>query len=460
RNDNSKKEHQDSNIELNTTEPLLTPSSHLSEGEMEKLIKHLQDRYQSMSYIKPLPWGEKILIDELYTDTVCNVTYPNRPTETKTSTSLLDPTVSQEIKRALFIADIGHGKTTLRQYLACQWSKKKPNKQEKELLFILPLTGIDINTCIGEQLQKTLPADMNISHEQLCDIILKRKCHLLLDGLDEISQQEKTSSTHVVSPGDISLKRLLNESMLNQYPHLRLWVTSRKIDQSKCIIGKPYVEVEILGFNVDGIKTYVHKTLDYYKRLKPCEKRIIYKDGLIDSSEAPKNKEANEENDEDIIKNTISTLEQNDLLQIFKDTPLFIVMFIHIIVSKLLTINGAINELNINKMSSLVSSIITCLDRRFLEKQGNETKLTELLPLRNKLAKASLNYDLEIGESITNFDLNEARLQAHEIEMAQSVGYIKPIKALHSVGVLKSDYNVFSHDYIQEFVLQYIVSEI
>ncbi|XP_071841755.1 uncharacterized protein [Apostichopus japonicus] len=460
RTDNSQKENQENNFELNSTKPLLKHSSHLSKGEMEKLIKHLQDRYQSMSYIKPLPWGEKVLIDELYTDTVCNVTYPNRPTETKTSKSLLDPKVSQKIKRALFIADIGHGKTTLRQYLACQWSKKKLNDKKKEMLFILPLTGIDINAGIGEQLHKTLPEDVNISREQLCDIILERKCHLLLDGLDEISQQENTSSTHVVSAGDISLKRLLNESMLNQYPHLRLWVTSRKIDQSKYIIGKPYVEVEILGFNADEIKKYVGKTLEYYKRLKPCEKRIIYKDGLNNSSGVPKYNETSEKNYSKKIEKTISTVDQNDLVQIFRGTPMFIVMFIHIIMSKLLQINGAINELNMNKMSSLVSSIITCLDRRFLEKQGNETMLSKLLPLRMKLAKASLNYDLEIGESIINFDLKKARLKANELEMAQSIGYIKPIKALHSVGVSKSDYNVFSHDYIQEFcIADYIVSE-
>ncbi|XP_071841750.1 uncharacterized protein [Apostichopus japonicus] len=456
RNDNSKKEHQDSNIELNATEPLLTHSSPLPEGEMEKLIKHLQDRYQSMSYIKPLPWGEKVLIDELYTETNCNVSFPKSPTVTKTSTSLLDPTVSQQIKRALFIADIGHGKTTLRQYLACQWTKKELKEQKKEILFILPLTGIDINTGIGEQLHKTLPGDTNISREQVCDIILKRKCHLLLDGLDEISQHENTSPG--VSPGDISIKRLLNESMLNQYPHLRLWVTSRKIDQSKCIYGKPYVEVEILGFNVDGIETYVRKTLEYYKRLKPYKKIIIHQDGSNDSSNSlPKNKETNKENDAEIIHKTISTLDQSDLVQIFKDTPMFIVMFIHIIMSKLLQINGAIYELNINKMSSLVSSVITCLDRRFMEKPGNKAKLTELRLVRMKLAKASLNYDLDKGESIKNSDLKEARLQAHELEMAQSVGYIKPFKALHSVGVSKSDNIVFSHDYIQElFIAEYI----
>ncbi|PIK60726.1 hypothetical protein BSL78_02349 [Apostichopus japonicus] len=458
RTGNSKKEYQEHDIGLNATEPLLTHASHLSEGEMEKLIKHLQDRYQSMSYIKPLPWGEKVLIDELYTETICNVTYPKSPTVTKTSKSLFDPKVSQEIKRALFIADIGHGKTTLRQYLACEWSKKELKEQKKEMLLILPLTRIDINTGIGEQLHKTLPGDMNITREQLCDIILKRKCHLLLDGLDEINQQEKTSDTDNVSPGDISLKRLLNESMLNQYPHLRLWVTSRKIDQSNCIYEKPYVEVEILGFNADEIKTYVRKTLNYYKRLNQREKKI--KNGLSDSSDVPKDKETNDEKDSKIIEKTISTLDQNDLVQNFKDTPLFIVMFIHIIMSKLLKINGAINELNMNKMSSLVSSIITCLDRRFLEKQGNENMSRELQPLRMKLAKASLNDDLDINEWIKNFDLNEACLKAHELAMAQSVGYIKPIKALHSVGVSKSDYNVFSHDYIQElFIAEYIVSE-
>ncbi|PIK42127.1 hypothetical protein BSL78_21036 [Apostichopus japonicus] len=460
RTDNSKEEYQEDNIELNATEPLLEHSSHLSEGEMETLIKHLQDRYQSMSYIKPVPWGEKVLIDELYTETICNVTYQNSTTETKTSKSLLDPKVSQELKRALFIADIGHGKTILCQYLACQWTKKELKEQKKEILFILPLTIIDINAGIGEQLHKTLTGDMNISREQLCDIILKRKCHLLLDGLDEISQQEKTISTHVVSPGDISLKRLLNESMLNQYPHLRLWVTSRNIDQSKCIYGKPYVEVEILGFNADEIKTYVRKTLDYYKKLQPCEKRIIHKVGLNDSSAVPKEKETSEENDEEIIKKTISTLDQNDLVQIFRDTPMFIVMFIHIIMSKLLTINGAIKELNINKMSSLVSSILTCLDRRFLEKQGNEKLSRELRPLRMKFAKASLNYELDFGESIQNFDLDETRLQAHEIEMAQSLGYTKSMKASQRVGVSKSDYNVFSDEYIQEFcIAEYIVSK-
>ncbi|PIK41277.1 hypothetical protein BSL78_21872 [Apostichopus japonicus] len=85
--------------------------------------------------------------------------------------------------------------------------------------------------------------------------------------------------------------------------------------------------------------------------------------------------------------------------------------------------------------------------------------LRELLPLRMKLAKASLNYDFDIGESIENSDLKEARLQDHDIEMAQSIGYIKPIKTLHSIFMSKSD-NVFSHEYIQElFIAEYIVSK-
>ncbi|XP_071841779.1 uncharacterized protein [Apostichopus japonicus] len=456
RNDNSKKERQESDIQLRDTEPLVTQSSPLSEVQMDKLMNHLRDRYQSMSYIKPLPWGEKVLIDELYTETICNVTYDSSPTKTKTSKSLLDPKVSKQIKRALFIADIGHGKTSLRQYLACQWSKKKLKEKKKDTLFILPLTGVDITAGIGEQLHKTFPEDMNISREQLCDIILKGKCHLLLDGLDEISQQENTSSTHVVSPGDIPIKRLLNESMLNQYPHLRLWVTSHKIDQSKCIYKQPYVKVEILGFNTNEIKTYVGKTLEYYKRITPT--KTLHNDDLTDASRSKPKKQGIDEIYADLKEKTIHTLNQNDLVKDFKDTPLFIVMFIHIVVSKLLKINGAINELNINKMSSLVTSVISCLDRRFLEKPGNEAMLSEIQPLRMKLAKASLNYD--ISQSIVNFDLNEASLEAHEIEMAQSIGYIKPIKGLKKVGVSKSDYNVFSHDYIQEVcIAEYIVSE-
>ncbi|PIK51598.1 hypothetical protein BSL78_11522 [Apostichopus japonicus] len=458
RNDNSKKEHQESDTELSAIEPLLTHSSPLSEEQMDKLMNYLQDRYQSMSYIKPVPWGEKVLIDELYTETICHVTDRNRPTETKTSNFLLDPTVSPEIKRALFIADIGHGKTTLRQYLACQWSKKELNEKKKEMLFILPMTGIDINAGIGEQLHNTLPEDMNISCEQLCDIILKRKCHLLLDRLDEISQQENTSSTHVVSPGDISIKRLLSESMLSQNQHFRLWVTSRKMDQSKCIYEQPYVKVEILGFNIDEIKTYVGKTLDYYKRIKPCETKTLHNNDLTDASRSKPKEQSTDETNGDLLEKAIYILNQNDLVTAFKDTPLLIVTCIHIIVSKLLQINGAIYELNINKMSSLVSSVITCLDRRFLEKPGNETMISELQPLRMKLAKASLNY--YISGSIKNLDLNGARLQAHEIEMAQSIGYIKPIKALQNVDESKPDYNVFSHDYIQDFfIAEYIVSE-
>ncbi|XP_071841775.1 uncharacterized protein [Apostichopus japonicus] len=455
RKDNSKNEHQGNDTELSATEPLLTHSSPLSEEQMDKLMNHLQYQYLSMSYIKPVPWGKKVLIDELYAEAIFNVTYPESPTEIKTSNSLLDPKYSQNIKRALFIADIGHGKTTLCQYLACQWSKKELNEKKKEMLFILPLTGIDINAGIGKQLHETLPGDVNIPIEQLCDIILKRKCHLLLDGLDEISQHENTPPD--VSPSDISLKRLLNESNLNQYPDLRLWVTSRKIDQSKCIYEHVYVKVEMLGFNTEEIETYVGKTIEYYKRIKPCQTKTLHNDCLANAARSKQKEQGKDEIYADLREKTIYTLNQNDLVTDFKDTPLFIVMFIHIIVSKLLNIKVSFFELNINKMSSLVSSVITCLDRSFLEKHGNEAILSALPPLRMELAKASLNYD--INESIKNFDLNETRLQAHRIEMAKSIGYIKPIKSLQNVGVSQCDYNMFSHDYIQEFcIAEYIVS--
>ncbi|XP_071842661.1 uncharacterized protein [Apostichopus japonicus] len=411
------------NLELESNNPLI--EQHIENEEaLINLLGQLQCRYQGMTYIKSFTWGASIPIHELYTGIKCHISDFTSTKCSITSTSLSNSTVIDN-KRVLLIADIGQGKTALCKYMASQWLNKTQEEQKEDILFILPLNDIDISRGIGRNVHNLLSLD--ITYEVLCDIIRTRKCHLLLDGLKNQSQ----GNTKYKENKDL-IQRLFGNAMWNQYPHLRLWVTSRYVDEQNCVCKEPYTKVTLSGFDDEQIDEYIVKTVSYYKRLSGSP---------TDSSM-------------ECLQNKVrSIFDQNNILSGFKTTVMLTVLFINIITSQLLGVKGPFQEVNLNKLTPLVRSVIAHFNQTFADNSDGslDTCKEKLTSVRVKLGK-------ELFDSNLAAPLEKRDISNEWIQICQSVGYIK-----HNKRRLKynssANVNQF-YDYVQEFcVAEYIVSD-
>lgn len=381
-----------------------------------------------MTYIRPLGWGEDTSIHELYTGTMCHILDLNNDECNITSTSLSKSNFLDN-KRVLLIADIGQGKTALCKYMASQWLNKTKEEQKEEILFILQLNDIDITVGIGRNLHNLL--SLEITYEELCYIIRTRKCHILLDGLNNISQGNTKCKEKEDLIGDIPVRRLFSDAMWNQYPHLKLWVTSRYVDEWNCIFKKPYTKVTLSGFDDKQIDEYVVKTVSYYKRL----------------STSP-----NDASREFLQNNVRSIFDQINSVNGFKTTIMLTVLFIHIITSQLLGVKRNFQEVNLNKLSPLVYSVIAYFNQRFADNSDDalETCKEKLASVRVKLGKHLFDSDLvaPLEKTDTNKDW---------IQICQSAGYINHNKRRLKEKSPANANNYF--DYVEEYcVAEYISS--
>lgn len=100
----------------------------ITENYIEELIAHLEDKYRTMGYIRPLPWGQDFPVGKVYIDRQCQVTIKGITSSANLSSILKKNT---DMERVLVIAEIGYGKTTFQQYQAYLWLAK--NKQQNRM---------------------------------------------------------------------------------------------------------------------------------------------------------------------------------------------------------------------------------------------------------------------------------------------------------------------------------------
>ncbi|PIK34791.1 hypothetical protein BSL78_28383 [Apostichopus japonicus] len=268
--DNTNRRHND-NVEVElTTKPLLNVEGENTENttiskDLEKMTDHLiqclKDEYNTLSFIKPLPWGREIHIKHVYTASSFDVITPKESCSVS-STEFLESSDQDTMKRVIFIAALGHGKSTLQQYLAWKWSEKSKESKNERLLFFLHAKGIDINKGIAEALYSKLPADLQqiLRVEDLAYILTNRKCRIVIDGLDEIAPNtEEKEKYNVLTPGDIQIRGLLQNSNLDDYRDMQLWVTSRELDNDNAHFFPPFTEIHMRALTTQQLENYVEK---------------------------------------------------------------------------------------------------------------------------------------------------------------------------------------------------------
>ncbi|XP_071819839.1 uncharacterized protein [Apostichopus japonicus] len=398
-----------------------------------KLIRYLGDQYSKMGLLTPLPFGKKIHIKRLYTPTTFEVTEQGGKWYTVDSDEFLKPTKLDLIKRALFKIELGNGKTTLQKYLAWKWSTKTEEQKKKKLLLFLEVQ--DVNMGLAEALHQTLPTDLDINKDDFLQLLKTDDCQIVLYGLETISDQTKdTKKQEKPIDGDIQIKRVLAGPIDEEYPNLQFLVTTNELNNAVPCFTKPYTEIQMNNFNTEQLHNYIKKVCNIYN---------------------PSNS-INSESRQDKVAMVERHLNDNDLIKIFRDCPLFLGMFIHILSSD--GKYSAKYEININKFSSLVDFCVSFLVLKYRQTQNANVSHLRLKMIERTLGKVSLN-DREKITSTWELNELETLVGKNDLYVAVQIGFLK----LTSGNITNARYNTlnnvtFFHPCVQDFLIaEYIV---
>ncbi|KAJ8035472.1 hypothetical protein HOLleu_22715 [Holothuria leucospilota] len=407
---------------------------------------------------------------------------------TRTSTEkLLSGDYIKNEKRVIFIADLGYGKTTFTQHVVHRWLQ---NDDDVVLIF-LRLKDVSDHMSLDNIVMQMLPEDCDLTKLDFERILAKSKCLVLLDGLDELSMstkdeivtgdkftaKEKYQFFGTDDEGEsLTIGKLISTSSNINYPHLRVWVTSRDVDDMKSPFTPPYVKVKFLGFSDHQLRKYIHKTCRYYSQLSghtssdflKGETMVEVHDETKVSFRGTKIKDKEESSGErytDVIsryqsidKKVENYLSSNDIISDFQTTPLLLMMIIHIVTANITNTISSLRDINITKLSTLIRAIITCLESRYTQKRNDPSLQAKMPELEAMLGQTAIDN----GEKLKSFQLEDWKtlIGSENVETALSIGLLR-----YSKQVGDSDKNLqqlaytsytgvtFYHPLIQEYLV-------
>ncbi|PIK60318.1 hypothetical protein BSL78_02749 [Apostichopus japonicus] len=230
------------------------------------LVKGLMKYYEKFGFIKPLPWGEPIPIDALYTTCQCTVTNVKGDVSNHASDFLSAPEFNFDNNRVFIIADLGYGKTTYTQHLVSDWvSKMKPTKTDKKntiretILIYVHLKEVDPSMILSELVKEMMPAGIDLTVDDIAEIFMNFEFQVLFDGLDELSMSTISTNTspenltndkeervnllqeEVENDSNLTVGKLLDNKINTvKFKKIKVWVTSREVDDMQASFGLPY----------------------------------------------------------------------------------------------------------------------------------------------------------------------------------------------------------------------------
>ncbi|KAJ8035058.1 hypothetical protein HOLleu_22148 [Holothuria leucospilota] len=376
----------------------------------ETLVRALALFYEKFCSLKPLPWGEPIPISALYSDFQCEVTSiqsteytprQNHDLETITcSEDLFASNSFKNVSRVIFIGDLGYGKTTMTQQVVQQWIKED---SRNFILIYIQLKEVDVDTSITSVVKDMMPSSMNASEDAIEKVLKENEVLVLLDGLDELSmsvakdvceRDEIDDGSSMVKSNNgttnsefarnsVIIGDLLKENVRSLNSQMRVWVTSKEVDDMKSSFPPPYVKIKMTGLSSEQVYAYIRKTCQYY-----CHSV----------------KESNPESTKAMIENVVKKVRENivkdDIMQEFVNTPLLLVLIIHILTA---TFTGTVTyfkDLKLTKLTTLIRTVITCLESRYIEKMQDSSLDSKIEEIERKLGEIAWKKKLEIE----NFD--------------------------------------------------------
>ncbi|XP_071841862.1 uncharacterized protein [Apostichopus japonicus] len=597
------------------------------------LVEGLKKYYEKFCFIKPLPWGEPIPIHALYTTCQCTVTNANGHVSHHASDFLSTPEFNFDTKRVFIIADLGYGKTTYTQHLVSDWVSrmKLPKKGSKDkisepILIYIHLKEVDPSMILSELVKKMMPLGIDLSVDDIVEILLNFEFLVLLDGLDELSMSTISTNTSAENPtndkeerdnliqeeGDndanLTVGHLLDDKINTfKFKNIKVWVTSREVDDMKASFALPYSNVKLNGFSDPQVNEYIYKTCKYYFKSRaipqlPMIPESNMKDSKLDVTqqaksdennqetieikmtnndsrpvteggcnkaesvkyENPMNREKNEkyinevnegikqtteEKEQDtteerqtvdvgklqkgemkdekidshanneanesnmtaeelsanvttklipathheikqgeleqkgstvprndvqtpeacypleiLSKNVTECMELNEISQNFSETPLLLIMIIHIITCRMLDPTGKYKEVNVNKLTTIIRLVITCLESRYVQKVNKMSIQKDIKSLKDKLGKIA--FENKMSLSLGKREYWNNKLGKTDTQLALAVGLLKYSKKVGSGGsqleeLAFSSYTgiMFYHEFFQEFLAAQYVPE-
>lgn len=565
------------NTEMNATGGKRDDETAKQEDDMKKeLVDALLNHYEKFCYIKPSPWDEPIPIDALYTECDCSVTNgKNRPSH-YTSKDLCKPKFLSENPRVLITGNLGFGKTTFTKHLVKTWvshqmilKNKKQIKANNSVLIYLHLRGVTREAVLADVILGMLPPGNSLTRNGVEQIFQTNECHIILDGLNEISLSSKTTTSSDVSPNDstmLTVSNLLDKLFYpNTYKKVKVWVTSRDVDDMKPEFSLPYSKVHMLGFNQQQVSEYIAKTYKYYKskevpeRGKPGEASDISsssharkrnetdsdiqqsrpkKQPASDKNMKQKSKDKNEteyvldvNNPKEKVEPTVRTklledmqgdqqdsntplpdgksksetkrnkdgwpianddgkplqaantnadikdrklfspLESiescvtnffavHDIISNFFETPLLMILIIHIVTERELFPTGRYKGINMNQLATVVRLAINCLESRYVQMSYKNSIKDDVKTLESKLGEVA--FKSKFKGTLCKPEFWNSELGEENVEAALRIGLLKNSRRIDSGGAQVEEFAFSSYsgiEFYHEVFKEYLVAQ-
>ncbi|KAJ8023553.1 hypothetical protein HOLleu_36021 [Holothuria leucospilota] len=302
---------------------------------------------------------------------------------------------------------------------------------------------------------------------------------------------------------NLTVKQLLQGSNSSISTCVQVWVTSRGLVNAATLFLYQYFEVKICKFSEEQLETYIKKTCGYYFNLallkkendawNTSEDQYSLKDSLLCKNDEAMSKqeehvlpsekaeeiEGSQEgkisNDENTIKITtdglditnevnskiqgvLDFIDNNDVYETFSSYPYLLVMIVHILAAD----STSVLELpyrHIKNMTTLISTVISALEERFLLSKQNDHN-NDINLIESTLEKLAFQATLE-DDSILDKDSFERDLE-NISQTAIEIGFLQYSKHVSSnVDHLKELHVEFSVTCFEEyFAAKYIITQL
>lgn len=315
------------------------------------------------------------------------------------------------------------------------------------ILIHVHLKDVRDDELLSDIVRDMLPEGHKLTSKDIEEIFHTYDCIVVFDGLDEMSisarkrLEEQCQFDVVNETVSLSIERdqsklsivnvLRNTIHSSRYQKLKVWVTSRDIDYMNSVFALPYSKIAF-RFSKDDAEKYINVTCKYYFGL--CE-RV----SELESVKMEVNKLIN----------------VNEIVENFCETPLLLMMIIHIVTSRLVSDNKKYEKVNLNKLTSLMKLVIWCLESRYIDKLAKHPNETESIKeIKTKLGKLAFENQCTISTEFW-----EQNLGKDLTGTALKIGFLKYADKVDLEGSTGTDLRqssfsgiVFYHEYFKEYL--------
>ncbi|XP_071841865.1 uncharacterized protein [Apostichopus japonicus] len=309
---------------------------------------------------------------------------------------------------------------------------------------------------------------------------------------------------------NLTVANLLENTINTKFKNIKVWVTSREFDDMKTSFALPYSKVKLNGFSNNQVNEYIQKTCKYYfnsqaipqlslildsnmsnpksqaksdaKKHETIEEKTTNNDSLLVTEGGCNNevttkliKQGKSEQKDNTVprnvacdtlemlsKRVYECMELNEIVQNFSETPLLLIMIIHIITCRMLEPTGKYKEMNVNKLTTIIRLVITCLESRYVQKVDKMSIQKDIKSLEDSLGKIAFENKMSLSLGEREYWNNE--LGEKDTQLAVAVGLLKYSKKVGGGGsqleeLAFSSYAgiMFYHEFFQEFLAaQYV----